>query len=167
MLGLLAAIALQTAAPAADPVATPPPYPGAAEAVTEASRNFFAAQESGRFDEAWAMLDAEQQARRPRERWVAAAREYYAIAGSIRSRRLTGVTFVDRPAGRPVTIAGIAYSADSPNLVFSCGTLVWVLQPDRGWRLAREDHRGAQRADAPDATPEQIAEGRRQADCPD
>ncbi|HVQ09347.1 MAG TPA: DUF4019 domain-containing protein [Allosphingosinicella sp.] len=178
MLTVLAALALQAAAPPPPAPAAPaaPPTPAAAvpapdaaadQAVRAATRDFLDARDEGRYDQAWAMLSPAGQARRPHDPWVAAARDFNAQAGALRGRRITAVSWLENPGGLAGIFGVVEYDGDYAELVFLCGIVIWERQPDGGWRVLREVTHGARRADAPNATPEQIAEGRRQNQCRD
>ncbi|HYI49618.1 MAG TPA: hypothetical protein VEX35_14260 [Allosphingosinicella sp.] len=86
MLSVLAAFALQAAAPPAAPpvVSAPAPDAAAEQAVRAATDAYLTARDAGRYGEAWAMLSPDWQARRPQGPWVAAAREFNAQAGASR-----------------------------------------------------------------------------------
>ena len=167
---LLAALTLQPAAPPAPPPLRPPATDAeraADRAVRAATGSFLSAKQEGRFDEAWAMLASERQARRPRDAWAEAARDFGSQAGTFRSRRLTGVSFHENPGGVQGYFAAVEYDADYSNLAFMCGIVIWKRQPDGGWLVFRESVSAALLADVPNPTPEAIAEGRRQAQCRD
>lgn len=168
MLTFLAALALQAAAPPpASPAAVQAPDAAADQAVRAATDAFLAARDQGRYDQAWAMLSPAWQARRPHDPWVAAARDFNAQAGASRGRRITAVSWLVDPAGVAGMFGVVEYNGDYAEFVFMCGIVIWERQPDGGWRLFREVVHAATRADAPNATPEQIAEGRRQYQCRD
>jgi hypothetical protein len=168
MLTFLAALALQAAAPPPVPTyAAPAPDAAADGAVRAATGAFLAARDEGRYDQAWAMMGPAGQARRPHDPWVAAARDFNTQAGAFRGRRITAVSWLENPGGVAGTFGVVEYDGDYADLVFLCGIVIWERQPDGGWRVFREVTHGARRADAPNATPEQIAEGRRQSQCRD
>lgn len=169
LLTVLAAAALQ-------PPAAPPPIANqvveapsaeAEQGIRASTEAYLRAKQEGRYDAAWAMLDPTQQARRPREAWEGESRGFNESAGPLRERHTGGITWIRNPAGTTDFIAGISYSADHPNLVFACGVLIWRQQPAGNWLLYREVHHAALREDAPNATPEQVAEVRAQSQCPD
>ncbi len=169
MLSLLAAFALQAAAPPTAPAVVSATAPDAAadQAVRAATDAYLAARDAGRYDLAWAMLSPDWQARRPHDPWVAAARAFNAQAGASRGRRIAAVSWLENPGCIAGTFGVVEYNGDYADLVFMCGIAIWQRQPDGAWRLFREVTHAATRADAPNATPEQIAEGRRQFQCRD
>lgn len=168
MLTVLAALALQP--PPANPqgitVSQQAPDPAADRGVRIATDIFLSSKGGARLDVAYALLTPAQQAQRPREAWIQAARDFNSRAGALRSRRIVAVSWINDPA-RPYPYAAVEYDGDYANLVFMCGVLIWERQPEGGWRVFRESISAATRADAPNATPEQIAEGRRQNNCRD
>ena len=170
MLTFLAALALQAAAPPPAPpvVSATAPDAAADQAVRAATDAYLTARDAGRYDQAWAMLSPDWQARRPHDPWVAAAREFNGQAGASRGRRITAVTWLENPGGGiSGTFGVVEYNGDYADLVFMCGIAIWERQPDGAWRLFREVTHAATGADGPNATPEQIAEGRRQFQCRD
>jgi len=169
MLIFLTALALQPAAPSAPSqitVSERAPDPAADRAVRAATDTFLSAKDESRFDVAYAMLSVAQQARRPRATWNEAARDFNAQAGALRGRRIAAISWLHDPA-RPYPYGVVEYNGDYANLVFMCGVVIWERQPDGTWRVFREVINAASRADAPNATPEQIAAGRRQYNCRD
>jgi hypothetical protein len=169
MLTLLAALALQAAAP---PLPSPPAVARAPDAAADGAvgpppHPRRAARAARRDAPAWAMLSPAWQARRPHDPWVAAAREFNAQAGVARGHRITAVTWLENPGGIAGIFGVVEYNGDYADLVFMCGIAIWQRQPDGVWRLFRDVTHAATRADAPNATPEQIAEGRRQSQCRD
>lgn len=168
MLSFLAALALQAAAPPpASPIVVAAPDAAAEQAVRAATGAFLAARDEGRHDQAWDMLSPDWRARRPHDPWVAAARDFNVQAGASRGRRITAVTWLANPGGVAGRFGVVEYNGDYADLVFMCGVVIWQRQPDGAWRVFREVTHGARRADAPNATPEQIAEGRRRFQCRD
>jgi len=139
------------------------PDPAADQAVCTATRDFLDAKDQGRFEVAYAMLSGAQQTRRPRAAWDEAVRDFNRQAGQWRG---SGVSWLHDPA-RPYPYGVVEYNGDYADLVFMCGVVIWERQQDGGWRVFREVVNAASRADAPNATPEQIAAGRRQYHCRD
>ncbi len=169
MLILLAALALQPATPSAASgitVSEQAPDPQADQAVRAATRDFLDAKDQGRFEAAYAMPSGAQQTRRPRAAWDEAVRDFNSRAGQSRGRQISGVSWLHDPA-RPYPYGVVEYNGDYVDLVFMCGVVIWERQPDGSWRVFREVLNAASRADAPNATPEQIAAGRRQYHCRD
>lgn len=168
MLIYLAALALQaSAAPPPAPFLAQAPSPDAEAAVRAATDAFLDARDQGRFDAAYAMLSPDWQTRRPRPQWQAAAQDFVAHAGAVRGRRISGLSWMENPGGVQGMFAAVEYNGDYAGLAFMCGILVWQRQGDGRWLVFREQVHAASREDAPNATPEQIEEGRRQFGCHD
>lgn len=143
MLSLLAALALQAAAPPPAPpvVSATAPDAAADQAVRTATDVYLAARDAGRYDQAWAMLSPDWQARRPHDPWVAAAREFNSQAGASRGRRIAAVTWLENPGGGITGTFGVVeYNGDYADLVFMCGVAVWERQPDGAWRPVPRGH---------------------------
>lgn len=85
-------------------------------------------------------------------------------AGTLRGRRIAAISWLHDPA-RQYPYGVVEYNSDYADLVLMCGVVIWKRQPDGTWQVFREVIHAASRADAPNATPEQIAEGRRQNSC--
>lgn len=169
MLVFLAALALQPAGPPPPPPALRAPSTPAEAAADAQARAatlaYLAAVQAGRFDEAWAMLSPERQARRPRADWEAGHREAAGQTGAFRGHRLTGVHLLENPGGMQGYFAAVEFEGDFANVAFMCGLVIWQRQADGGWRIFRESVNAALLADIPDPTPANIAEGRRYAQC--
>jgi hypothetical protein len=171
VLTLLAALALQPAAPPPPPPplrAPSTPAEIAADAqVRAATLAYLAAKQEGRFDEAWAMLSPERQARRPRADWEAESRNVVTQAGAFRGRRLTGVHLLENPGGMQGYFAAVEFEGDYADVAFMCGLVIWQRQTDGRWLIYRESVNAALLGDIPNPTPANIAEGRRFAQCRD
>jgi hypothetical protein len=162
-------------APPAPPQTAAPPDPNwrqsAAQelAVLARTRAYFAAKDSGRFAEAYAMLTAEMQADSDLQSWSRVAEAFNRRAGEAHGRRLIRVTWYNNPPEAPVPglYAAVDFNGDFTGLHFLCGYVVWLLQRDGSWRLVREEQSSATRADAPDTTPAQISQIRAQVGCRD
>ena len=171
MLIFLAVLALQPAEPPPPPpplIAPSTPAEVAADArVRAATLAYLAAKQEGRFDEAWAMLSPERQARRPRADWEAENRDVATQAGAFRRHRLTGVHLIENPGGMQGYFAAVEVEGDYANVAFMCGLVIWQRQADGAWLIVRESINAALLADIYDPTPAHVAEGRRQAQCRD
>lgn len=145
------------------------PTPATEQAVLDTTRSYFAAKDSGRYADAYAMLSAGNQATTPIAAWSAQARSFNAGAGAVRGRRLIRVTWYNNPPSAPVPgiYAAVDFDGDFANLHFLCGYVVWLLQPEGRWRLVREEQSLVSRSEAHDATAEEIARLRPQVGCRD
>jgi hypothetical protein len=130
---------------------------------------YFAAKDSGRFADAYAMLTPQMQADADLQTWSGAAADFNRRAGALRNRQLIRVTWYNNPPQAPVAglYAAVDFNGDFAGLHFLCGYVVWLLQRDGSWRLVREEQSSAALADAPTASAAQIAQIRTQTGCRD
>lgn len=156
-----------------EPAAAPDPnwQPGPADerAVTQATEAYFAARDSGRYEEAYGMLTLGRRGDTTLEGFTSRVRTFNERAGARRGRRIIRLTWYNSPPQAPVPgiYAAADYSADFANLHFVCGYLIWLLQPDGSWRVIREEENNFWRSDAPNATAEEMAGIRAQIGCRD
>lgn len=138
-------------------------------AVLAAAEAYFAARDSGRYAEAHAMHTSAMRELSPLADYSAQVRQFNERAGERRGRRVTQLTWYNNPPQAPVPgiYAATDYTGDFANLYFVCGYIIWVLQPDGSWRLVREETALLARADAPNATGEDVARLRSQMRCRD
>lgn len=139
------------------------------QAVLARARAYFAAKDSGRFAEAYAMLTPGMQADSDFLTWSRATSEFNRRAGMARGRQLLRVTWYNNPPEAPVAglYAAVDFNGDFAGLHFLCGYVVWRLQRDGSWRLVREEQNSAAHAAVPNASPAEIAQLRGQAGCRD
>ena len=124
----------------------PPPADGALDPLREqaaiaTSYAYLAAKDSGRYDEAYAVLSDRMKARTPEAEWRTQAEAFAAASGPSRGRRVVEVTWYDNPSDAPEPGRYVAadFSADFAKLEFACGYLMWKVQPDGSFRLVREE----------------------------
>lgn len=139
------------------------------QAVLARTRAYFAARDSGRYAEAYAMLTPGMQADSDFLTWSRARSEFNRTAGTLQRRELIRVTWYNNPPQAPVAglYAAVDFNGDFAGLHFLCGFVVWLLQRDGSWRLVSEEQNSAVRAAAPNATAAEIAQMRTQAGCRD
>ena len=105
----------------------------------------------------------------PVTRFTARIRAFNERAGARRSRRVIRLTWYNNPPQAPVPgiYAATDFTGEFANLHFVCGYVMWVMQRNGSWRLAREEEAFVGRADAPNATAEELALLRPQVGCRD
>jgi hypothetical protein len=109
---------------------------------TETALAYLAAQDTGRFDQAWAMLDPHTQAMEPLEAFAKRVGEFNANAGAPLQRRITRATWTADPAQAPEP--GVYVSLDLVSRFAGidrhCGYLV-LHQPPLGgpFKVTREE----------------------------
>jgi hypothetical protein len=106
-----------------------------------ASYAYFAAKDAARYADAYRQLTPRLQASSPAADWTRIATEFNAEAGPVRGRRIVEISWYNHPADAPEPGIYVAadYSAEFDKLEFVCGYLMWRLQPDGSFRLAREE----------------------------
>jgi hypothetical protein len=111
------------------------------QAVLSATYAYFAARDRGRYPEAWAMLSESMKRISPIAEWKRGAADFNAAAGAVRGRRVTEITWYNNPpnAPQPGVYVAADFSSEFDRLEFVCGYLMWLLQPDGSFRLAREE----------------------------
>jgi hypothetical protein len=144
------------------------PTPAQQQAVLEATDAFFAARESGRYEEAYRMLGQNMRNQQP-EAFAEAARVSNAQWGRRRSRRNVAVTWYNNPPHAPVPgiYAAVDFVGAYDNLHLMCGYVTWLLQPDGTWRIVTLDEGVLARADSPDPTAADLARVRTLMRCRD
>lgn len=138
-------------------------------AVLAASYAYFAAKDSGRHAAAYAMLSESMRRLAPFAQWRARAADFARAAGAARGRRVHELTWYDHPPDAPAPGVYVAadFSAEFERLDFVCGYLVWLLQPDGGFRLVREEENFVDAATAARVTAIDRAPLRAQMGCKD
>ena len=111
------------------------------QAVLAASYRYFAAKDVGRYAEAHAVLSDRLKRRFPLANWMRSAGDFNAQAGPVRGRRVVEITWYKDPedAPEPGLYVAADFSAEFEKLEFVCGYLMWRVQPDGSFRLAREE----------------------------
>jgi hypothetical protein len=142
------------------------PSPADLHTVLDDTVRYLAAKDAGRDDESWALLTPTMQAMSPREQWHADAAQTRAKTGPVASRTPVAVTWYDHPADAQVSgiFAAVDYVGEAEKASL-CGYLVWLRQPDRSWRLMRDEQAQIDRAGLERSTPEQAAGLRATANC--
>ncbi|HEX8365370.1 MAG TPA: DUF4019 domain-containing protein [Allosphingosinicella sp.] len=161
------------APPATPPLAVVDPSwtPGSAdhETIRAASNAFLDAREAGRYAEAYGWLAATFRATETLAEFSEANDSLNRRAGRRLERRLAAITWYNNTleGAPPGLYAAVDFVGAFEGLYFSCGYLIWQLQADRTWRLVTLNQSIVARADAPNATAEEIASLRREMRCRD
>ena len=115
---------------------------------------WFAAKDSGRYQEAWVSLSDSLKAASPLPEWKAVAERFNQSAGPVRARQVTRLTLYENPPGAPEQGLYIAadFSADFERLDFVCGYLMWRRNSAGEWRLVREEQNIVDRRTAENLT---------------
>jgi hypothetical protein len=170
-----AAVALKLEQEASCSAAPPPPIPKPTgwqpsesdmSAVLDLSERYFAARDSGRYADAWKLLTPTMQDMSPLAQFQARIADFNDRAGGALRRRRVAVTWYDNPPNGPAGIfAAVDFVGEAKQLRFVCGYLIWLRQPDGGWRLTREEEGTMARAETNGPTPEQLAQAKQALGC--
>jgi hypothetical protein len=138
------------------------PGPADDAAVQAATESFFAAREAGRFDDAYRFYDRTMQATSSSAEFAQAASLLNAERGRRRGFRNVAVTWYDQPPNAPVpgAYAAVDFVGDYENVHLMCGYALWLLQPDRTWRMVTLVENNFLRNDTPNPTADDLARTR-------
>ena len=116
-------------------------------AALAASYAYFAARDSGRFEDAHALFTDRMKQLSPLAHWRANAAAFAAAAGAPRGRRVVELSWYNNPpdAPEPGLYVAADFEGEFTGLHFLCGYLMWRMQPDGSFRLAREEQNYADR----------------------
>lgn len=139
------------------------------QAVLAATYAYFAARDRKRYPEAWSMLSESMKQISPVADWQRNAADFNAMAGAVRGRRVTEITWYNNPpdSPRPGIYAAADYSGEFENVEFVCGYVMWLLQPDGSFRLAREEQNLLDKATAKNLASDDRQPLRAQMGCKD
>jgi hypothetical protein len=137
------------------------------DAVLDFTVRYFAARDAGRYEEAWSLLTPSMQEMSPLAQWQARQAAFNRRSGGGLGRRPVAITWYDNPSGapHPGIFAAVDFVGKSKELLFVCGYLVWLRQPDGSWRLTREEEGTLGRAQSRASSPEQLAQARAAMGC--
>lgn len=143
------------------------PAPTDDAAVRATTETFFAAREAGRFDDAYRLYDRTMQATSSAAEFAETARRLNAERGRRRALRTVAVTWYDQPPNAPVpgVYAAVDFVGDYENAHVMCGYALWLLQPDRTWRMVTLVENIFLRNDAPNPTADELAQTRAMFRC--
>lgn len=117
------------------------------ERVQSRTREYFAARDSGRLDDAYAMFAPSQRSIVPFASWRASIEAFNTRAGSVNSRGIDRITWYKDPSqGGPGVHAAVDFHSDFPNLALHCGYVAWQEQPNGTFALVREEDNVIDRA---------------------
>jgi hypothetical protein len=136
-------------------------------AVRSATEAFFSARDAGRFEEAYGFLNPGFGGGETIETFRARGLSFNREAGRKIGRRLAAVTWYNNnlQGAPPGIYAAVDFAADYQALHFSCGYVIWRLQPDRSWKLVTVNQAVVSRAGAPGATSKELADMRSRMRC--
>jgi hypothetical protein len=174
--GERAVIALRLEQEATCSAAPPPPIPRPTgwqpsdsdmKAVLDLTERYFAARDSGRYADAWSLFTPTMKDMSTLAQFQARIAGFNEMAGGALRRRPVAVTWYDNPPNAPVAgiFAAVDFVGEAKQLRFVCGYLIWLRQPDGGWRLTREEEGTMARADTSGSSPDQLARAKEAVGC--
>jgi hypothetical protein len=137
------------------------------QALRSATEAFFEARDAGRFEVAYGFLSPGFGGGETIDAFRSEGLRFNREAGPKIGRRLAAVTWYNNNLGGapPGIYAAVDFAADYQALHFSCGYVIWRLQPDRSWKLVTVNQAVVSRAAAPGATAEELATIRSRVGC--
>ena len=122
-------------------VAAQGPSEAQQQAVLKATYGYLAAKDSNRLSDAYAMLSPRAKLATPLPDWIAKSRDFNELAGAVRARRVTDISWYSDPpeAPEPGLYVAADLSGAFENVEFLCGYVVWKLDVDGSIRLVREE----------------------------
>lgn len=110
------------------------------ERVEAFSRQYFLAQDEGRYRDAYGMMTASQQQLLPFSRWNFLEQDFGARAGKLIRRDIRKVTWYrDPPQAAPGVYAAVDFAGEYANTSLYCGYLVLSQQADGTFLVLREE----------------------------
>lgn len=147
--------------------ATPPTANDEAD-IRSRTLAFLSAKDRGYFDAAIAMFSETTGAMLTEDTWGSQRRAFNASAGMPLQQQVIRVTWYDDPAGAPPgRYAAADYGASHENAAFYCGYVMWLLQPDGGYRIVREEEGQVTPTEARRIAPSDMPAARVQLGCRD
>lgn len=147
---------------------TTPPSANDEADIRSRTLKLMSAKDRGDFDAAVAMFSGTTGAMLTEEAWRSKRRAFNASAGMPQQQQVMRVTWYDDPIGAaPGRYAAADYSASHENAAFYCGYVVWLRQPDGGYRIVREEEGQMNPAEARLIAPSDMAAARAQLGCRD
>lgn len=144
------------------------PTPNDEADIRSRTLKFLSAKDRGDFDAAVAMFSSTTGAMLTEETWRSKRRDFNASAGMPLQQKVMRVTWYDDPPGAaPGHYAAADYSASHENAAFYCGYVVWLLQPDGGYQIVREEEGQMSPAEARLIAPSDMGAARAQLGCRD
>ena len=141
--------------PASDPGWQPTPQQR--DLVEKTTRDYFAAQDGNRSDEAYSRLSPRQKQYLPFADYRRSLEDFNAMSGQVQGRQLRAVTwYKDNPQAGPGLYVAVDYSSQFENLVLHCGYLIWHEQPDGSFLLVREEINMIDKETAAELKPEDL-----------
>jgi hypothetical protein len=133
--------------PVSESAATAGPTDALQQAVLAATYGYLAAKDSNRWSDAYGMLSQRAKLGAPEPDWTGKAQEFHEQAGAVKARRVTEISWYRDPpeAPEPGVYVAADFSGAFTNVDFICGYLVWRLEADGSFRLAREEQNFLQR----------------------
>jgi hypothetical protein len=136
------------------------------KAIESVTRRYFALRDSGKVEQAYALVSPRQKQYLPLSTFSRLVDEFNAKAGAAQTRTLRKVTwYKDTPQAGPGLYVAVDFSSKFENLALHCGYIVWQEQPDGSFLQVREDVNVIDNATMSKLGPERLAQVRAQFRC--
>lgn len=135
-------------------------------AVERISREYFALKDSGKLEQAYALISPRQKQYLTQSSFISMGKAFNEKAGAPQGRNLTKVTwYKDTPQAGPGLYVAVDYSSKFDKLALHCGYVVWQEQPDGGFLQVREESNMIENDIVPKLKPGQLETIRAQYRC--
>jgi hypothetical protein len=142
------------------------PTPEQQREVERLSYAFFAAKDTGKYAEAYAMQSDSQKRSMTLDNWASLNAKFAETSGAVQSRQLKKITwYKDPPAPEPGVYAAADYVSRFANIDIHCGYLVWHQQADGAFLLKREEQNFIDKTTQQKLKPDVLAKARAQMGC--
>ena len=133
------------------------------ESARELSRFYLDSLGKGEYRVAYAMLSEDLQAMVPYEAWRGGKQGFRIMAGAMLEQDVWNITVYDNPPSAPTPGVYVAadYEISYENVLFQCGALVWIRQPDGFYRIINAEEGYLDKSMAKDLTQAEIQEVRK------
>lgn len=134
--------------------------------IDAATRDYFALRDSGKAEQAYALLSPRQKQYLPLATFTQLIEEFNAKAGTPQGRTMKKVTwYKDTPQAGPGLFVAVDYSSKFENLALHCGYVVWQEQSDGTFLQVREEVKLIENSMMAKLKPEQLESVRAQFRC--
>jgi hypothetical protein len=137
-----------------------------ARRLVQVTTDYFADQDNGRFEQAYALLSADQKHLVPFEAWRDRRSAFHAKAGALQSRTIRKITWYRNPPdARPGIYVATDFSDQFENTALHCGFVSWHQRMDGSFEVVHEEENAIDKPTAARMTPEQMQQARAAFKC--
>jgi hypothetical protein len=146
----------QKVMPAPDGSAWQPPQ-AQARRLVQVATGYFADQDGGRFEAAYALFSLDQKRLMPYETWQARGAAFHAKAGALQSRTIRKITWYRNPPDAPPGVyVATDFSDQFENTALHCGFVSWHQRMDGSFEIVHEEDNLIDKATAARMSPEML-----------